>query len=47
MNPNCSLGALPQKILDDIDEYVREKSRIGADISLDAFRKYLYWKGVY
>lgn len=45
MNPNRSLGALPQKLLDDIDEYLRMKSDVGTDISLDTFRKSLYWKG--
>uniref|UniRef100_A0A915PTK2 DNA-directed RNA polymerase subunit n=1 Tax=Setaria digitata TaxID=48799 RepID=A0A915PTK2_9BILA len=46
MNPNRSLGALPQKLLDDIDEYIQAKSTAGADISLNTFRKFLYWKGM-
>ncbi|EFO26842.2 hypothetical protein LOAG_01639 [Loa loa] len=46
MNPNRCLGALPQKLLDDIDEYIGMKSVTGADISLDTFRKSLYWKGM-
>ncbi|VDK70924.1 unnamed protein product [Onchocerca ochengi] len=47
MNPNRSLGALPQKLLDDIDEYIHMKSTTGSDISLDTFRKSLYWKGMH
>uniref|UniRef100_A0A158Q757 DNA-directed RNA polymerase subunit n=1 Tax=Elaeophora elaphi TaxID=1147741 RepID=A0A158Q757_9BILA len=46
MNPNRSLGALPQKLLDDIDEYIRMKSSVDTDIPLDTFRKSLYWKGM-
>ncbi|KAM3719071.1 DNA-directed RNA polymerase I subunit [Dirofilaria immitis] len=46
MNPNRSLGALPQKLLDDIDEYISMKSATDTDISLDTFRKFLYWKGI-
>ncbi|VDK70223.1 unnamed protein product [Litomosoides sigmodontis] len=46
MNPNRSLGALPQKLLDDIDEYIRIKSNHNADVPLDTFRKSLYWKGM-
>ncbi|VIO94432.1 Uncharacterized protein BM_BM6654 [Brugia malayi] len=46
MNPNRSLGALPQKLLDDIDDYICRKSTTDADISLDTFRKSLYWKGM-
>lgn len=47
MNPNRSLGALPQKLLDDIDEYIHMKSKHNADIPLDTFRKSLYWKGLF
>ncbi|OZC04967.1 RNA polymerase Rpb1, domain 5 [Onchocerca flexuosa] len=35
MNPNRSLGALPQKLLDDIDEYIHLKSNTGMRCRVD------------
>ncbi|CAG9539394.1 unnamed protein product [Cercopithifilaria johnstoni] len=46
MNPNRSLGALPQKLLDDIEEYICMKSNVDVHMPLDTFRKSLYWKGM-
>uniref|UniRef100_A0A914S3Q0 Uncharacterized protein n=1 Tax=Parascaris equorum TaxID=6256 RepID=A0A914S3Q0_PAREQ len=45
MNPTCTLGALPEKMLDEIDAYVKKKAETDADIPLETFRKTLFWKG--
>uniref|UniRef100_F1KPQ2 DNA-directed RNA polymerase subunit n=1 Tax=Ascaris suum TaxID=6253 RepID=F1KPQ2_ASCSU len=46
MNPTCTLGALPEKMLDEIDAYVKKKAETDADIPLETFRKTLFWKGL-
>uniref|UniRef100_A0A183E081 DNA-directed RNA polymerase n=1 Tax=Gongylonema pulchrum TaxID=637853 RepID=A0A183E081_9BILA len=46
MNSNRSLGALPQKLLDDIDEYMNQKSTASLDAPSEIFRRSLYWKGM-
>lgn len=45
MNPNCSLGALPEKILDEIDDYINKQSEESGDLPLETFRRTLFWKG--
>ncbi|VDM38424.1 unnamed protein product [Toxocara canis] len=46
LNPTCTLGALPEKMLDEIDAYVKKKELEGTEIPLETFRKTLFWKGL-
>ncbi|VDK55122.1 unnamed protein product [Anisakis simplex] len=45
-NPTRTLGALPEKMLDEIDDYVKKKDSEGSSIPLETFRKTLFWKGI-
>ncbi|VDN06178.1 unnamed protein product [Thelazia callipaeda] len=47
LNPNRSLGALPEKLLDEIDEYISMNSSAAAGTEYEKFRKSLYWKGLH
>ncbi|VDD88182.1 unnamed protein product [Enterobius vermicularis] len=46
LDPNRSLGALPEKMLDDLDEFIKNELRENPNFPSTDFRRIVYWKGL-
>uniref|UniRef100_A0A0N5AWC2 DNA-directed RNA polymerase subunit n=1 Tax=Syphacia muris TaxID=451379 RepID=A0A0N5AWC2_9BILA len=46
LNSTRTLGALPEKMLDDLDDYISKKEKVDPNFASQSFRSAMFWKGL-